>query len=337
MVDKKVNVGRLPDGTLSVCRAKPGNEGRYGCHHVQGSHEKMTVEEFQTRSEAQAASGMKANAGSLKKGSDNAIADKPDRMWTGEKLPNIRIHDAEAFNKAFNDRSKRLERLHADIVWEINKTIASDDPRIIDNREACLSLGLAAARRFNADVLSKAPESPVYGTIRLIRDSAPMGPYRIDPKTIDAFNDANILDAYDSIAGILPKMTQRQSDAMVREHIDRNADDVKADMEHLRMEISVRSLLASEFDHQDNISSRWNIDVATLNVIDDVKNRMKSGLTLKEAYDRLVPSQYLEGPGIKTIGASMERITNPAVNTSMERAKIHARAIIVGAIVSIWV
>ena len=121
----------------------------------------MTVEEFQTRSEAQAASGMKANAGSLKKGSDNAIADKPDRMWTGEKLPNIRIHDAEAFNKAFNDRSKRLERLHADIVWEINKTIASDDPRIIDNREACLSLGLAAARRFHADVLSKAPESPV--------------------------------------------------------------------------------------------------------------------------------------------------------------------------------
>lgn len=35
--------GRNADGSVSVCRAKPGNEGRYGCTHSE--HVNMTPAE----------------------------------------------------------------------------------------------------------------------------------------------------------------------------------------------------------------------------------------------------------------------------------------------------
>ena len=46
---RRTHYGVNPDGSLSVCRAKPDNVGRYGCHHV--SHVDLTDEEYRDRAE----------------------------------------------------------------------------------------------------------------------------------------------------------------------------------------------------------------------------------------------------------------------------------------------
>jgi hypothetical protein len=46
--------GRNPDGTYSICKAKPGNEGRYGCHHVASKDGSEPAHELLSKAEAQA-------------------------------------------------------------------------------------------------------------------------------------------------------------------------------------------------------------------------------------------------------------------------------------------
>jgi hypothetical protein len=52
--ESKKQYGRSPDGTYSICRAKPGNEGRYGCHHVASKDGSEPAHELLSASQAQA-------------------------------------------------------------------------------------------------------------------------------------------------------------------------------------------------------------------------------------------------------------------------------------------
>lgn len=70
----KTQYGKNEDGTVSICKAKPGNEGRYGCFHKE--HADLTPEQAQEINEKAAAMNVANHAGnvSLSKMSVNATA-----------------------------------------------------------------------------------------------------------------------------------------------------------------------------------------------------------------------------------------------------------------------
>jgi hypothetical protein len=93
--------GKNTDGSYSICKAKPGNEGRYGCHHVEGSHVQLTPNEFQDKQEEyyrknQSAIGSMKKPGTKPERNDDTLSKQTETKIVKK---NLRIDKGDTAHK----------------------------------------------------------------------------------------------------------------------------------------------------------------------------------------------------------------------------------------------
>jgi hypothetical protein len=318
MSDTVVNVGTLPDGSMSVCKAKPGNEGRYGCHHVAGSHVKMSMDKFIALSEEQAAKGV---------GSANKLGRKKTANGSrGSLISKISSENRAAFGKAFADRTAKIESeiesRKDDFLADVNDNNKINAYELSDYRT------LKSAKEFNDAILKADPEDTLHGTIETIKSNSSAkeldGPVSYET----AFNDANCLDAYSSISSMLPDLTRKQSDDAI-EKINAIAEHVEAEKKQLKDKMN-----AGNFEESDHF--KWNSAFHTGRFINDFNRQVqRHDGDVKKAYESFGNNSIIAS-GISPVGFNLQRASNPAVDFEADKIETHAKLMVVNVIMNEW-
>lgn len=120
--------GREADGTVSLCRAKPGNEGKYGCHHTQ--HVDISPREADALNEAvNALRAKQSQLGSMNKsslssgGTDVAYADDNSHVKSMLNDLDKALNDSDAVYRKSIEAMQSVESMdRSDMVKDFEYT-----------------------------------------------------------------------------------------------------------------------------------------------------------------------------------------------------------------------
>lgn len=112
--------GREADGTVSPCRAKPGNEGKYGCHHTQ--HVDISPREADALNEAvNALHAKQSQLGAMNKSSVSSGGDDAGYVDDGARVKSM----LDGLDRALND-SDAVYRKSVEAMQSVESMDRSD-------------------------------------------------------------------------------------------------------------------------------------------------------------------------------------------------------------------